>query len=207
MIIEKELSLILSKSSNLINIIALFIAMLILALFATKDVPEVKVILVWICATFALQMSMHNLFESDYNDGTLEQIFIYNYPSQLAIFLKIFAHWLCFGLPIAVISFVIDAIILGSNSILLILALLLNTIGIVFISAVGCSLTIGHGDSAAISQVLILPMMIPMFIHFYFIAQAHDINVLLIGGLLFIAFIIISGFVTHTAIKFAIQHS
>ncbi|GHM58465.1 MAG: hypothetical protein sL5_06030 [Candidatus Mesenet longicola] len=210
MVIEKELSLILNKSSNLINVIALFIAMLILALFATKDVPEVKVTLVWICATFALQMSMHNLFESDYNDGTLEQIFICNYPSQLVIFFKIFAHWLCFGLPIAVISFIIDVITLGSNlynSILLILALLLSTIGVVFVSAVGCSLTIGHNNSAAISQVLILPTIIPMFIHFYFIAQAHDINVLLIGGLLFIAFITVSGFVTHTAIKFAIQHS
>lgn len=207
MIVGKELSLTLNKSSNLINVIALFIAMLILALFVTKDVEEVKVVLVWICATFALQMSMHNLFESDYNDGTLEQIFICNYSSQLIIFLKIFAHWLCFGLPIAVISFVIDVIILGSNSILLILALLLNTIGIVFISAVGCSLTIGHNNSAAISQVLILPMMIPMFIHFYFISQACNINVLLIGGLLFIAFITISGFITHMAIKFAIQHS
>lgn len=212
MIIEKELSLILNKSSNLINVIVLFIAMLILALFTIKGdiTTEVKITLVWICTTFALQMSMHDLFESDYNDGTLEQVFICNYSSELIIFLKVFAHWLCFGLPIAVISFIIDIITLGSDlysSTLLALALLLSTLGIVFVSAVGYSLTIGHSSAGAISQVLVLPMMIPMFIYFQFIAQAYDINIFLTGILFFIAFITISGFITHAAIKFAIQHS
>ncbi|MDR1139597.1 MAG: heme exporter protein CcmB [Rickettsiales bacterium] len=200
---------------NFTYIICVFIVMLSLSLFTLENNSEQEVMLTltWICATFVLQISTNNLFASDYHDGILEQIFIQPLSSKLTITCKIFAHWLLFGLPISVISSIFSFVVLGNNtehSIAVGLSLLLSTLIVISISAVGNALMIGRNNLASgMSQILVLPIIMPVFIYFKLLVQLEslslNIHTLLITALVFAILVVNSIVATHMALKFAVE--
>ncbi|MGL9681720.1 MAG: heme exporter protein CcmB [Wolbachia sp.] len=200
---------------NFTYIICVFTVMLSLSLFTLENnsEQEVMLILTWICSTFVLQISTNNLFASDYQDGILEQIFIQPLSSKLIITCKIFAHWLLFGLPISVISSIFSFVVLGNNtkySIAVGLSLLLITLIVINISAVGNALIIGRNNLVSgISQILVLPIIMPIFIYFKLLVQFEslslNINKLLITALIFTILTINSIIAAHMALKFAVE--
>ncbi|WP_168464755.1 heme exporter protein CcmB [Wolbachia endosymbiont of Ctenocephalides felis wCfeT] len=205
-----------TNNKNFIYIMCIFIIMLSLSSFSLENnnnKQEIMLTLVWICATFVLQISTSNLFTSDYHDGILEQIFIQPFSSKLIIIYKIFAHWLAFGLPISLIFFIFDFVI-ESNSIeqstVVALSLLFNTLIIINISATGNALMIGRNNLASgISQVLVLPIIMPTFVYFKLLAQFENlplnINILLVTILIFAILIVSSTLATNMALKFAVE--
>ncbi|APR97894.1 heme exporter protein CcmB [Wolbachia endosymbiont of Folsomia candida] len=201
---------------NFTYTVCLFIIMLSLSSFSIENnnnKQEVMLTLTWICAAFVLQISTSNLFSSDYHDGILEQIFIQPFSSKLIITYKIFAHWLLFGLPISMISFIFSFIVLDNNveySTAVGLSLLFNTLIIINISATGNALVIGRNNLASgISQILVLPMIMPTFVYFKLLTQFEalslNINILLITVLIFLTLIANSSIATHMALKFAVE--
>lgn len=200
-------------SACLTYTLCLFIIMLSLSSFTLEshnNKQEIMLILMWICTTFVLQISTSNLFASDYNDGILEQFFIQPLSSELIIIYKIFAHWLLFGLPISVISFIFSFIVLDHSigySTTIGLSLLFNTLIIINISATGHALIIGKSNLAsAVSQILVLPMIMPTFVYFKLLIQSENLlHILSITALVFIILIANSTIATHAALKFAIE--
>ncbi|MCA4774771.1 heme exporter protein CcmB [Wolbachia endosymbiont of Mansonella ozzardi] len=200
---------------NFTYVISVFIIMLSLSLFTLENNSEQEVMLTltWICATFVLQISTNNLFASDYYDGILEQIFIQPFSSKLIITCKIFAHWLLFGLPISVISSIFSFVVLGNNikySIAVGLSLLLSTLIVINISAVGNALMIGRNNLASgVSQILVLPIIMPVFIYFKLLVQLEGLSLniltLLVTALTFAILIINSIIAAHIALKSAIE--
>ncbi|MCM1001191.1 MAG: heme exporter protein CcmB [Wolbachia endosymbiont of Melophagus ovinus] len=200
---------------NFTYIISVFIVMLSLSLFTLENNSEQEVMLTltWICATFVLQISTSNLFASDYHDGILEQIFIQPLSSKLIITCKIFAHWLSFGLPISAISSIFSFVVLGNNieySIAVGLSLLLSTLIVINISAVGNALMIGRNNLVSgMSQILVLPIIMPVFIYFKLLVQLEslslNIHTSLITAFIFAILIINSIIATHMALKFAVE--
>ncbi|WP_253299879.1 heme exporter protein CcmB [Wolbachia endosymbiont of Chironomus riparius] len=200
--------------TDLSYIVCLFIIMLSLSLFILEkhDKQELILALIWICTTFVLQISTSNLFTSDYHEGILEQIFIQPISSRFIIFCKIFTHWILFGLPISVVSFIFIEALYNSieYSIKVGLSLLINTLMIINISATGHSLTIGKSVAAsAISQILVLPMIMPTFVYFELLIKSEylplNIQVLSMTTLVFIVLIANSTIATYVALKFAIE--
>lgn len=204
-----------THDKNFTYIICVFIVMLSLSLFTLENNSEQEVMLTltWICATFVLQISTNNLFASDYHDGILEQIFIQPLSSKLIITCKIFAHWLLFGLPISVISSIFSFVVLGNNtehSIAVGLSLLLSTLIVINISAVGNALMIGRNNLVSgMSQILVLPIIMPVFIYFKLLVQLESlslsIHTLLITALIFAILVVNSIIATHMALKFAVE--
>ncbi|QOD37891.1 heme exporter protein CcmB [Candidatus Wolbachia massiliensis] len=202
-------------NKSFIYIICIFIIMLSLSSFTLENSnkQEVTLALTWICATFVLQISTSNLFVSDYYDGILEQIFIQPLSSKFIIAYEIFAHWLLFGLPISVISSIFNFIVLGSSieySIAVGLSLLLNTLVVVNVSATGNALMIGRNNLASgISQILVLPIVMPTFIYFKLLVQFENlslnVHILLVTALIFAILIVNSTIAAHMALKFAVE--
>ncbi|MDR2978361.1 MAG: heme exporter protein CcmB [Rickettsiales bacterium] len=200
---------------NFTYIICVFIVMLSLSLFTFENNSEQEVMLTltWICATFVLQISTNNLFASDYHDGILEQIFIQLLSSKFIITCKIFAHWLLFGLPISVISSIFSFVVLGNNikhSIVVGLSLLFSMLIVINISAVGNALMIGRNNLVSgMSQILVLPIIMPVFIYFKLLVQLEslslNIHTLLITALIFAILIVNSIIAAHIALKFAVE--
>ncbi|MFL3876328.1 heme exporter protein CcmB [Wolbachia endosymbiont of Trichogramma kaykai] len=204
-----------TNDNNHTYIVCIFIIMLSLSSYTLENNSKQEVILTltWICATFVLQISTNNLFTSDYHDGILEQIFLQPLSSRLIVAYKIFAHWLSFGLPISVISFMFSFAILGNNiehSVAVAVSLLFNTLIIINISATGNALMIGRNNLASgVSQILVLPMIMPTFVYFKLLTQFENLSLniytLLITILIFVILIVNSTITTHIALKFAVE--
>ncbi|WCR58551.1 heme exporter protein CcmB [Wolbachia endosymbiont of Ctenocephalides felis wCfeJ] len=203
------------SNNNFTYIICTFIVMLSLSSFTlgNNSEQEVMLTLIWICTTFVLQISTNNLFASDYRDGILEQIFIQPLSSRFIIAYEIFVHWLLFGLPISVISSIFSFVVLGNNieySIAVGLSLLLNTLIVINISATGNALMIGRNNLAScISQVLVLPIIMPTFVYFKLLVQFKSLSLnthaLLMTALIFAVLIVNSTIAAHMALKFAVE--
>ncbi|AAW71166.1 transcriptional regulator [Wolbachia endosymbiont of Brugia malayi] len=204
-------------SKNFIYTICVFIIMLSLSSFAleSSNKQEIMLTLIWICATFVLQISTSNLFVFDYHDGILEQIFIQPFPPRFVVAYKIFVHWLLFGLPISVISSIFSFVVLDSNiehSIVVGLSLLLNTLIIINISATGNALVVGRNNLASgISQILVLPIIMPTFVYFKLLVHFEglflSIHMLLITALIFAILMVNGTIATHMALKFAVEQN
>src|SRR6187402_194871 len=56
--------------------------------------------ILWVMALLATLLSLDNLFRSDFDDGTLEQLLIAPYPLFFSVLAKVTVHWLATGLPL-----------------------------------------------------------------------------------------------------------
>lgn len=203
-------------NKNFIYMMCIFIMMLSLSSFSLEDnsnKQEIMLTLIWICVTFILQISTGNLFAPDYHDGILEQIFIQPFSPKLFIACKIFSHWLLFGLSISIISFIFSIVVLGNNinySTAIGLSLLLNTLMIISISSTGNALMIGRNHLVSgISQILVLPIIMPTFVYFKLLTQLENallsFDKMLITTLVFAVLIVNSTIATYMALKFAVE--
>ena len=214
-VLINELKLSMSRKGNLLNTIILFILMISTVLLTIKDTEIIKTLptILWICGVSTMHMSMCNLFESDYVNGSLEQILIQDCTSELIIFFKIFSHWICIGIPLSVISMFVDFIILDENiysTLALGLSLGVSLLIISFVSAVGHALVLGESGGVVMAQILTLPVMIPVLIYFSLLFDnfrngVYQENMFFLC-LLVISLIPISLIFILFAIKLAVEH-
>ncbi|MDV3241024.1 MAG: heme exporter protein CcmB, partial [Methylocaldum sp.] len=59
---------------------------------------------IWIAALLAALYSLENMFRSDFDDGSLEQMALSPYPLSLLVLAKVLAHWLVSGLPMLLLA-------------------------------------------------------------------------------------------------------
>src|SRR3546814_20330768 len=111
-------------------------------------------------------LSLTRLFADDYQDGTLEQLLLSSSPLPLLILGKTAAHWLCSGLPLALISplLAIQFDLSGHAIRILLVSLLLGTPLLSLIGTIGSALTVGVRNGALLLSVLVMPLYIPVLI-------------------------------------------
>jgi heme exporter protein B len=169
-LIARELRLALRQASDSLTVIAFFI--LVTVLFPLGVGPEPTMLariapgVVWVAALLAAMLSMERLFQSDYEDGSLELLVVAPYPLELAVLAKAAAHWLTTGLPL-IIAAPLMGLFLNLNAAgygALLLALALGTPALSLIGAVGAALTLGARRGGALLSLLILPLFVPILI-------------------------------------------
>jgi len=121
---------------------------------------------VWVCALLAAMLSVTQMFASDHQDGSLEQMLLAPGSLTLLVVGKVLAHWLASGLPLVAASpligllFGMDAAAIG----MLALTLLLGTPVLSLLGAVGAALTLGLRSGAALVFLIVLPLTVPTLI-------------------------------------------
>ena len=121
---------------------------------------------VWVCALLAAMLSVTQMFASDHQDGSLEQMLLSSQPLVTVVLGKVFAHWLSSGVPLVLaapligVLFDMQAHAIGT----LALTLLLGTPILSLLGAVGAALTLGLRSGAALVFLLVLPLTIPALI-------------------------------------------
>ncbi|WP_395878304.1 heme exporter protein CcmB [Ehrlichia muris] len=210
-----ELKLLISRKGNLLNTIILFILIVSTALFTMKNagIAEALPTILWICSISTMHMSMCNLFDNDYANGSLEQMLIQDSMVELVIFFKILSHWICIGIPVSIISTFIDFVILESGiyaTLGLGLSLGISLLVISFISAVGDTLVLGKSAGVIIAQILTLPIMIPVLVYFSLVFDGLRNGLygadLMLLGLIIVGLIPISVMFVSFAIRLAVEH-
>jgi heme exporter protein B len=121
---------------------------------------------VWVCALLAAMLSVTQMFASDHQDGSLEQMLLSPQPLVNIVLGKVLAHWLSSGLPLVVAAPLLGVLFdMRAGSItLLAVTLLIGTPILSLLGAVGAALTLGLRSGAALVFLLVLPLTIPALI-------------------------------------------
>ena len=121
---------------------------------------------VWVCALLAAMLSVTQMFASDLQDGSLEQMLLAPQPLLALVVGKVLAHWLSSGLPLVIASPLIGVLLgMPVDAIAtLALTLLLGTPILSLLGAVGAALTLGLRSGAALVFLLVLPLTVPALI-------------------------------------------
>ena len=152
--------------------VVLFFFVIAVTLFPLGIGPDPSVLqqfsggIIWICALLSAMLSLDGVFQSDFDDGSLDQMILTSYPLELLVLGKCLVHWLTTGFPILLISPVLATMLnmnLASYSTLLI-TMLLGTPTISLMGGVGAALVLGSRLSGVLISLIILPLIIPILI-------------------------------------------
>lgn len=121
---------------------------------------------VWVAALLAGLIGQEALFKSDYEDGSLEQLALCALPLELVALVRVATHWLTTGLPLVVLSPLMGLLMNypGSAMGTLFFSLLLGTLILSLLGAVGAALTVGLRQSGMLLPILVLPLAVPVLI-------------------------------------------
>lgn len=121
---------------------------------------------VWVCALLAAMLSVTQMFASDHQDGSLEQMLLSAQPLLSVVMGKVLAHWLSSGVPLVLAAPLIGVLFdMRAASIgTLALTLLLGTPILSLLGGLGAALTLGLRSGAALVFLLVLPLTIPALI-------------------------------------------
>lgn len=122
--------------------------------------------ILWVVALLANLLTADQLFRSDFDDGSLEQLLLSPHPLYLSASCYCIAHWLVSGLPLVILSPVF-ALMLNLPVVAvatLIVSLLLGTAVLSLLGAVGAALTVGLKRGGMLISLMILPLYIPVLI-------------------------------------------
>jgi heme exporter protein B len=131
----------------------------------------------WVGLLLASMLALDFLFREDGRDGTLEQFALSGQPFSALLFAKTVTHWLLTGLPLAIAG-PVAALSMGAplSSVPGVMAsLLLGSISVSLLGAIGAGLTLGLRRGGALLSLLLLPLAVPTLI---FGARATQLAIL-----------------------------
>ena len=169
-IIQRDLLVAFRRRAELMNPILFYV--IVVTLFPLGVTPDQEFLsklapgVVWVTALLAALISMESIFRQDFDDGSVEQLFLSQHPPTLLIFGKVIAHWLITGLPMLIIVPIMASLLyIPSQAIpALLITLLLGTPILSLIGAIGVALTAGLRGGGVLLGLLILPLYIPVLI-------------------------------------------
>ena len=122
--------------------------------------------ILWVVALLASLMVSAKLFASDFEDGSLEQLALAPYPLAITALAEISAHWLATGFLLALLS-PLFGVMLGlpdEGLLTLSVSLLLGTVCLTLIGALGSALTVSIRRGGLLLSLLIIPLNVPVLI-------------------------------------------
>lgn len=169
-LVERDLRLAWRRPAD--PLAALLFFVIVVSLFPLGIGPEPELLrrmapgIVWVAALLASMVSLARLFADDLQDGTLESQLLSATPLALLVLGKALAHWLCTGLPLALVSpllalqFGLAPHAMG----VLAASLLLGTPVLSLVGAIGAALTVGVRGAGMLLSLLVLPLVVPVLI-------------------------------------------
>lgn len=215
-IIRRDLRLALRQGSDSLMVVTFFVLTVVLFPFGIG--PESGVLervsagVLWVTALLASMLSLDRLFQTDYEDGSLELLVLTPAPLEVVVAGKLVAHWLTTGLPLLVAAPIL-AVLLHMNAdgfVTLILTMLVGTPILSLIGGIGAALVLGARRGGVLLSLLILPLYVPVLI---FGVGAIDAAVqgrsaaphlMILGGLLVLA-LPLAPWATASALRQALE--
>lgn len=147
-----------------------FVAVAMLYPFAVGPAPDLLARtgggVVWIAALLASILPLDRLLARDVERGVFDQLYLRGVADELAIAVRLLAHWLSFGPPL-MLAAIPAAMLLGLDGTTLRtveLGLLAGTPGLAAIGLVIAALTVGLRGGAALSGLLLIPLAVPLLV-------------------------------------------
>jgi heme exporter protein B len=120
----------------------------------------------WVGALLSSLLALDLLFRDDAQDGTLEQLALCGQPFAGLLLAKTVVHWCLTGLPLVLVA-PLAATALGAPTAAMpgiLAAVLLGTVSLSLIGAVGAGLTLTLRRNGSLLALLVLPLAVPVLI-------------------------------------------
>lgn len=169
-VVRRDLRLALRQGSDSVMVVTFFVLTVVLFPFGIG--PEVGILervsagVLWVTALLASMLSLDRLFQTDYEDGSLELLVLTPTPLEAVVTGKILAHWLTTGLPLLAAAPIL-AVLLHMNADgfgTLMLTMLVGTPILSLIGGIGAALVLGARRGGVLLSLLILPLYVPVLI-------------------------------------------
>jgi heme exporter protein B len=121
---------------------------------------------IWVANLLASLLVLDNLYRSDFEDGSLEQLLLAPVPLPLVIGSKILVHWLTTALPVLLITpLLAQMLFLPAPQLpVLMLSLFVGSMLMSLIGAMVAALTLGIRRSGMLLALMALPMYVPVLV-------------------------------------------
>lgn len=121
---------------------------------------------IWVANLLASLLVLDNLYRSDFEDGSLEQLLLAPVTLPLVIASKVAVHWLSTALPVLLITPLLSQMLFLPDGLLpvLMLSLLLGSMLMSLIGAMVAALTLGIRRSGMLLALMALPMYVPVLV-------------------------------------------
>ncbi len=169
-LLRRELALALRAGGGAAQGLVFFLIVVLLVPFGIGPEPEALARVapgtLWIAALLSCLLTLDRLFQTDYEDGTLDALALCPLPLESVVAVKAVAHWLTTGLPLTVIAPLLALTLqLPAQAYpWLIAALAVGTPALSALGAVGAALVLGLRRGGLLIGVLTLPLYIPTLI-------------------------------------------
>jgi heme exporter protein B len=169
-LMARDLKIALRRSGDSLQPLGFFLV--VTTLFPLALDPELSLLrdiapaALWVGALLSSLLALDLLFRDDGQDGTLEQLALCGQPFAGLLLAKTAVHWLLTGLPLVLVA-PLAAIALGAPSAAMpgiLAALLLGTVALSLIGAVGAGLTMSLKHNGSLLALLVLPLAVPVLI-------------------------------------------
>lgn len=122
--------------------------------------------MLWIALLLAALLSLARVFESDYEDGTLDAITAGPLPLEFVAAAKALAHWISTGIPLTLLAPLLGLLLNLDLAAYppLIATMLIGTPAISFLGSIGAALTLKARRGGLLVALLVLPLYIPTLI-------------------------------------------
>ena len=169
-LLKRDLTLAMRRRSDWLNPLVFFV--IVVTLFPLGVGPDGSLLaeiapgVIWVAALLATLLALEGLFRDDYIDGSLEQLLLSPQPLTLLVLAKTLAHWMISGLPLVLLSPLLALLMqLPVRALPALLAsLVLGTLSLSLIGAIGAALTVGLKRGSVLLALLVLPLFIPVLI-------------------------------------------
>ncbi len=169
-VLNRDLRLAMRRRGDWVNPLVFFV--IVISLFPLGVGPDTELLrqiapgIIWVASLLATLLASETLFRADFDDGSLEQLVLSSQPLSVLVLAKVLAHWLITGLPLLFLSPLVAVVLqLQGRSIPALMAsLLLGTLTLSLVAAIGAALTVGLRKGGVLLALLVLPLFIPVLI-------------------------------------------
>lgn len=214
-VLRRELRLAMRQSTDSVMVVAFFVIAVVLFPFGVGPEPNMLARIgpgvIWVAALLAAMLSMERMFQTDYEDGSLELLALSPVPLELTVCAKILVHWLTTGLPLIIASPLLAVMMNVPIEAwpMMIASLALGTPALSLIGAVGAGLVLGARRGGVLLSLLVLPLVIPVLIFGVGAVDAAlagvavKAHLMLLGGIL-LAALALTPWATAAAVREAV---
>ena len=170
LVLSRDLRLAFRRPGELVQPLIFFA--IVATLFPLAITPEKSQLvlvapgIVWVAALLASLLALEFLYREDAHDGSLEQFAVSGQSLTGLLLAKSVAHWLLTGAPLAIMG-PLTAWADGAPTSALpgvFISVLIGSIALSLLGAIGASLTLGVRRSGVLLSVLNLPFTLPVLI-------------------------------------------
>lgn len=120
----------------------------------------------WIALLMSVLLAAERIFQSDYEDGSLELLTMGETSFEIVTLAKALVHWLTTGLPMAAIAPFLGFLLnIPPDQVLpLTMSMIIGSLGISLLAVLGAAITVGLRRGGPMLSLIILPLYVPMLI-------------------------------------------